>query len=131
MCSLLSLKVREDQEKRRLEEEQQSQPPQQTGQQSGIEATQSQPISQHASYMPPQPNQQSSQMSVQPAAQQGLQTSNYNTPQSQGVSYVPQSTGQIPVLNQSLAAVQPESEEPESDQQLQHTGGGMYQSNNT
>lgn len=70
-------------------------------------------------------------MSVQPAAQQGLQTSNYNTPQSQGVSYVPQTTGQIPVQNQSLAAVQPESEEPESDQQLQHTGGGMYQSNNT
>lgn len=69
-------------------------------------------------------------MSVQPAAQQGLQTSNYNT-QSQGVSYVPQSTGQIPVQNQSLAAVQPESEEPESDQQLQHTGGGMYQINNT
>ncbi|XP_026032018.1 serine/threonine-protein kinase WNK1-like isoform X2 [Astatotilapia calliptera] len=126
--SLINLKraqrkqVREDQEKRRLEEEQQSQPPQQTGQQSGIEATQSQPVSQHASYMPPQPNQQSSQMSVQPAAQQGLQTSNYNT-QSQGVSYVPQSTGQIPVQNQSLAAVQPESEEPESDQQLQHTGG--------
>ncbi|XP_030587929.1 serine/threonine-protein kinase WNK1-like isoform X3 [Archocentrus centrarchus] len=114
--------VREDQEKRRLEEEQQSQPPQQPGQQSGVEVPQSQPVPQHVSYVPPQPNQHSSQMSAQPATQQSVQTTNYNTSQSQGVPYVPQSTGQIPVPEQSVAAIQPESEEPESDQQLQHTG---------
>lgn len=124
----LVLKVREDQEKRRLEEEQQSQPPQQPGPQSGMEVPQSQPVPQHASYVPPQPNQHSSQMPAQPATQQSLQTSNYNTPQSQGVPYVPQSTGQIPVPEQSVAAIQPESEEPEGDQQLQHNGGAYQRS---
>ncbi|XP_070762891.1 serine/threonine-protein kinase WNK1-like [Enoplosus armatus] len=131
--------VREDQEKRRLEEEQQSQllPAQQPGQQSSPEVPQSQPVPQPATYVPPQPNQHSIQMSAQPASQQSLQSSNYNTPQStqlpgmaQGVPYVPQSTGQVPVpvQVQSVATIQPESEEPETDQhqQLQHTGGASH-----
>ncbi|XP_035798810.1 serine/threonine-protein kinase WNK1 isoform X2 [Amphiprion ocellaris] len=128
--------VREDQEKRRLEEELQSQsvPAHQPGQQSGMEVPQSQPVPQPASYVPPQPNQHSTQMSAQPASQQSLQSSNYNTPQptqltgmTQGPPYVPQSIGQVPVplQGQSVAAVQPESKEPEADQHqlLQHTGG--------
>ncbi|XP_044049790.1 serine/threonine-protein kinase WNK1-like isoform X2 [Siniperca chuatsi] len=129
--------VREDQEKRRLEEEQQSQllPAQQPGQQSSPEVPQSQPVPQPAPYVPPQPNQHGIQMSAQPASQQSLQSSNYNTPQStqlsgmaQGVPYVPHSTGQVPVQGQSVATIQPESEEPETDQhqQLQHTGGASH-----
>ncbi len=135
---LTVLKVREDQEKRRLEEEQQSQlpPVQQPGQQSSPEVPQSQPVPQPVSYVPPQPNQHGIQMSAQPASQQSLQGSNYSTPQStqltgmaQGVPYVPHSTGQVPVQGQSVATIQPESEELETDQhqQLQHTGGGVYQ----
>ncbi|XP_069558128.1 serine/threonine-protein kinase WNK1-like isoform X1 [Brachyistius frenatus] len=126
--------VREDQEKRRLEEELQSQslPAQQPVQQSSMEMPQPQPLPQPASYVSPQPTQLGAQMSAQPASQQSLQSSNYNTSQSvqlsQGVPYVPQSTGQVPVSvqGQSVAAIQPESEESESDQhqQLQHTGGG-------
>ena len=136
---LTVLKVREDQEKRRLEEEQQSQllPTQQPGQQPSTELSQSQPVPQPAAYVPPQPNLHSTQMSTQPASQQSLQSSNYKTPQSvqltgmaQGVPYVPQSTGQVPVpvQGQSVATIQPESEDPETDQhqKLQHTGGGVY-----
>lgn len=135
-----ALKVREDQEKRKLEEEQQGQlpPVQQMGQQSSAEVPQSHPVPQHASFIPPQPNQHSTQMSVLPASQQSLQSTNYNTPQStqltgmgQVVPYVPQSAGQIPVpvQGQIVAAIKPESEEPEADQhqQLQHAGGGVYQ----
>lgn len=137
--ALIVLKVREDQEKRRLEEEQQTQllPAQQPGQQSSTEMPQSQPVPQPASYVSPQPNQHSTQMSAQPTSQQSLQSTNYNTPQStltgmaQGVPYVPQSAGQVPVpvQGQSVATIQPESEEPEADQhqQLQHAGGGVYQ----
>lgn len=134
---LTVLKVREDQEKRRLEEEQQSQilPAQQPGQQSSTEVLQSQPVPQ-PTYVPPQPNQHSTQISAQPASQQSIQCTTYNTPQStqlssmaQGVPYVPHSTVQVPVQGQSVATIQPEPEEPETDQhqQLQHTGGGLYQ----
>ncbi|XP_029992305.1 serine/threonine-protein kinase WNK1-like isoform X2 [Sphaeramia orbicularis] len=123
--------VREDQEKRRIEEEQQGQlvPAQQPGQQSSTEAPQSQPVLQSTSYVPPQPNQHSSQMVSQPQSQQSHPSTNYNTPQPaqmtgmpQGFSYVPQSTGHIPVQGQSVVAVQPESEEPEADQQPHATG---------
>ncbi|XP_026168128.1 serine/threonine-protein kinase WNK1-like isoform X2 [Mastacembelus armatus] len=116
--------VREEQEKRRLEEELQSQllSVQQPGQQSNTEMPQSQP----ASYVPPQPNQHS----TQPASQQSHQSSSFNPPQStqlpgvpQTAPYVPQSTGQVQVQGQSVTTLQPESEEPETDQQLQHTGG--------
>ncbi|XP_029953009.1 serine/threonine-protein kinase WNK1-like isoform X2 [Salarias fasciatus] len=126
--------VREDQEKRRLEEEQQTQLPsaQQPGQQSGVEVPLSQPVPPAASYVPPQPTQHSTQMPAQAASQQSLQS--YSSPQSnqmaagtQGGQYVPQSSGQVPVPaavpGQSVASAQPEPEEPETDQQLQHTGG--------
>ncbi|XP_054476793.1 serine/threonine-protein kinase WNK1-like [Anoplopoma fimbria] len=125
--------VREDQEKRRLEEEQQSQlpPAQQPCQPPSMEVPQSHPVTQPAPYVPPQPSQHGTQMSAQPASQQ---SSIYNTPQStqlagmaQGNPYIPQSTGQVPVpvQGQSVAIIQPESEEPEIDQhqQLQHSGG--------
>lgn len=121
---LTLFQVREDQEKRRIEEE----PAQPPGQPSGPEV----PQSQH--YVPPQPTQHSTQMSAQPASQQSLQSSNYSTPQTtqhtglaQGVPYVPHSTGQVSVQGQSVASVQPEPEETETDkhQQLQHTGGGV------
>uniref|UniRef100_A0A1A8LZ09 non-specific serine/threonine protein kinase n=1 Tax=Nothobranchius pienaari TaxID=704102 RepID=A0A1A8LZ09_9TELE len=123
--------VREDQEKRKLEEELQSQlSSQQPGQPSCVEMPQSQPVPQPASYVAPQPNQHSSQISAQPASQQNLQSygstqSTLLTGMSQGVPYVPQSAGQVqvPVQGQSVAGIQPESEEPETDQQLQHTGG--------
>lgn len=129
--------VREDQEKRRLEEEQQSQllPAQQPAQQASPEVPQSHPVPQPATYVSPQPNQHSMQMSTQPASQQSLQCSNYNTPQStqlsdmaQGVPFVPHSTGQVPLQGQNVATIQPESEEPETDQhqQLQHTGGASH-----
>lgn len=134
------LKVREEQEKRKLEEEQQGQlpPAQQPGQQSSVEVPQSHPVPQHASYIPPQPNQHSTQMAVLPTSQQSLQSTNYNTPQStqltsmtQVVPYVPQSAGQVPapVYGQIVANIQPESEEPEADQHqhLQRAGGGVYQ----
>lgn len=136
---LIILKVREDQEKRRLEEEQQSQllQAQQQGQQPSTEMPQSQPVRQPASYVPSQPTQHSTQIPAQPPSQQSLQSSNYNTPQSvqltgmpQGVPFVPHSTGQLPVSvqGQSVAPIQPESEEPETDQhqQIQHAGGGMH-----
>ncbi|XP_034071522.1 serine/threonine-protein kinase WNK1-like isoform X3 [Gymnodraco acuticeps] len=120
--------VRENQEKRRIEEEQQVQlPPAQPP-----EVPQSQPVPQPAPYVSPQPNPQ---MAPQPASQQSLQSSNYNTPQStqlagmaQGVPFIPQSTGQVPVHVQSVTSIQPESEEPEADQhhQLQHTGGAVH-----
>ncbi|XP_026221995.1 serine/threonine-protein kinase WNK1-like isoform X3 [Anabas testudineus] len=126
--------VREDQEKKRLEEELQSQslPAQQPVQQSSTEVPQPQPVPQPVSYVAPQPNQTNSQLSVQPTSQQSLQSSTYNTPQStqltgmaQGVPYVPQSTGQVPVQGQGQSGVtiQAESEEAESDQQLHQTGG--------
>uniref|UniRef100_A0A1A8HKE7 non-specific serine/threonine protein kinase n=1 Tax=Nothobranchius korthausae TaxID=1143690 RepID=A0A1A8HKE7_9TELE len=123
--------VREDQEKRKLEEELQSQSSsQQPGQPSCVEMPQSQPVPQPASYVAPQPNQHSSQISAQPASQQNLQSysstqSTHLTGMSQGVPYVPQSAGQVqvPVQGQSVTGIQPETEEPETDQQLQHTGG--------
>ncbi|KAK9516820.1 hypothetical protein VZT92_024730 [Zoarces viviparus] len=124
-------KVREDQEKRRLEEEQQSQlPPAQPI----TEVPQPQPVAQPGPYVPPQPSQHGTHMSTQPASQQGLQSSLYNAPQStqlagmaQGIPFIPQSTGQVPVQGQSVATIQPESEEPETDQhqQLQHSGGAI------
>nr|XP_040019901.1 LOW QUALITY PROTEIN: serine/threonine-protein kinase WNK1-like [Gasterosteus aculeatus aculeatus] len=121
--------VREDQEKRRLEEEQQGPlpPAQPAAQQPGPEVPQSQPATQPAAYVTPH-------MSTQPASQQGLQGSIYSTPQStqlagmaQGVPYIPQSTGQVPVAvpgqAQTGTTILPESEESETDQQLQHSGG--------
>ncbi|KAM9375955.1 serine/threonine-protein kinase WNK1-like isoform 2-T3 [Pholidichthys leucotaenia] len=123
--------VREDQGKRRLEEEPQSQslPAQQPGQQSNMEVPHSQSVPQPTTYAPSQSNQHSAEMSAQPASQ-SLHSSNYSTPQStqlasgaQGVSYAPHSTGHVPVQGQSVATVQPESEEPEADQHLQHTVG--------
>ncbi|KAM8891343.1 serine/threonine-protein kinase WNK1-like isoform 2-T4 [Spinachia spinachia] len=128
--------VREDQEKRRLEEEQQSQlpPAQPAAQQPGPEVAQSQPAAKPAAYVTPQPSQHSMHMSTQPASQQSLQGSIYNTPQStqlavmaQGIPYIPQSTGQVPVAvpvqAQSVTTILPESEESETDQQVQHSGG--------
>lgn len=131
--SLIVLKVREDQEKRKLEEEAQNQSTsQQPGQPSCVEIPLSQPVPQSASYVSPQLNQHSSQISAQPASLQNLQNSNYNAAQStqligmsQEVSYVPQSAGQVPVQGQSVSGVQPEYEEPVTDQQL-HTGGSKY-----
>lgn len=124
------LKVREDQEKIRIEEEQ----PLPAQQQANVEVPQSQQVSQPASYVSPQPSQHSPQMSGQPASHQSMQSTNYSTAQStqhpgmgQGVSSVPHSTGQVPgsLHCQSVASIQPESEEPETDQHqpLQHTGG--------
>ncbi|XP_068460033.1 serine/threonine-protein kinase WNK1-like isoform X2 [Clinocottus analis] len=131
--------VRENQEKRRLEEEQQGQLPsaQQPGQQPSMEMPQSQPVTQPAPYVPPQPSQHSTHMSTQPASQQSHQNSIYNTPQSsqlagmaQGIPFIPQATGQVPVpgQGQSVSTIQPESEEPETDQhqQLQHSGGASH-----
>ncbi|KAM4553274.1 serine/threonine-protein kinase WNK1-like isoform 1-T1 [Fundulus diaphanus] len=129
--------VREDQEKKRLEEEVQSHPlpQQQVVQQSGLEVSQSQPAPQPTSHVAPQSSQHSTQMSSQPASQQSLQSSNYSAAQStnltgmsQGVPqpiYVPQSSGQVqvPIQGQSVGGIQPESEESESDQHLQQTGG--------
>ncbi|XP_034391433.1 serine/threonine-protein kinase WNK1-like isoform X2 [Cyclopterus lumpus] len=133
----LRQQIREDPEKRRLEEEQQSQfpPAQQPVQQPSMEVPQSQPVIQSAPYVPPQPSQHSMHMSTQPASQQSLQSSIYNTPQptqltgmAQGIPFIPQSTGQVPVQGQSVATIQPESEEPETDhhQQLQHSGGANH-----
>lgn len=124
---MIAFKVREDQEKRRIEEEQQSQllTAQQPGQ-SSVEAPQP------ASYVSSQLSQHSTQMSAQATSQQSLQGNNYNTSQStqltglaQGVPFV---SPACQVQGQSLAAIQPESEEPASDQhqQQQHTGGGLY-----
>ncbi|XP_047204025.1 serine/threonine-protein kinase WNK1 isoform X3 [Girardinichthys multiradiatus] len=132
--------VREDQEKKRLEEEVQSHslpPQQQVAQQSGLEVSQSQPVPQPLSHVAPQPTQHSTQMSGQPASQQSIQSSNYSTAQptnltgmAQGVPqpvYVPQSSAQVqvPVQGQSISGIQPESEESESDQHLQQTGGAV------
>lgn len=134
------LKVREDQEKKRLEEEVQSHslpPQQQVSQQSGLEVSQSQPVLQPAAYVAPQPTQHSTQISGQPASQQSIQSSSYSTAQSTNVTgmsqglpqpvYVPQSSGQVqvPIQGQSVSGIQPESEESESDQHLQQTGGGI------
>lgn len=134
---LTVLKVREEPEKKRLEEEQQQSqfpPAQQPVQQPIMEVPQSQPVMQPAPYVPPQPSQHGMHMATQPASQQSLQSSIYNTPQPnqlagmpQGIPFIPQSTGQVPVQGQSVATIQPESEEPETDQQLQHSGGGVYQ----
>lgn len=139
--SFTVLKVREDQEKTKLEEEQQSQPlpAPQPGQQSSSDTPQPQAVQQPASYVPPQPNHQHSmQMTPQPASQQSLQGANYNAPQSsqltgmtQGVHFVPHSTGQVaaPVQGQTVSAKQPESEDPETEQQPHHNAGGVYQIN--
>ncbi|XP_037111059.1 serine/threonine-protein kinase WNK1-like isoform X1 [Syngnathus acus] len=120
--------VREDQEKSRIEEEQPSQT--QTPQQPSKEVPLSQSVLQPAAHVPPpQANQHSTPMPAQPVSQPSLANASYNTSQptqltglTQGVSYVPQSTGQIPIQNQSLATSQPESEDPEADQH-QHSGG--------
>ncbi|XP_068168173.1 serine/threonine-protein kinase WNK1-like isoform X2 [Antennarius striatus] len=129
--------VREDQEKKKLEDEQQNQILQ-LGQQSSIELPQSQQVPQPAAaYVPPQPNQHTSQMSSQTATQQNLRGSNYSTPQStqltgvaQGVPYAPYSTGQVPVSvqSQSVATIQAESEEAETEQHQQppHMAGGGH-----
>ncbi|XP_038873612.1 serine/threonine-protein kinase WNK1-like isoform X2 [Salvelinus namaycush] len=115
--------VREEQEKRRLEEEQGQQ--QQPGLQPGTEAPQPaqpvpqaapQPGQQAAPYIPPQPAQP---MAPQPMAP-------YIPPQTaqlgpQGVPYIPQSTGQLPVPVSVQVPVQTESERPEVDQYPQQT----------
>lgn len=122
------LKVREDQEKRRIEEE----PAQQIGQQSGTEVPQQ--ISQPASYVSPQPPQYSTQM---PASQQSIQSPNYSTPQPaqnttmvQAASAATHSGGQVPapLQSQSVASIQLEPDEPENDQHQhpQQAGGGNY-----
>lgn len=130
ICSWLHIKVREDQEKRMLEEDLQSQAlaAQQPGQQSSTEMPLSQPMPEPAPYVPPQANQPNSQ----PSIQQSLQSS--NTSQSsqlsgtlQGGAYVPQSAGQVSVQAQSVVTNQVETEEPEADKQLQHTGGSKFQ----
>ncbi|XP_033824498.1 serine/threonine-protein kinase WNK1-like [Periophthalmus magnuspinnatus] len=127
-------KVREDQEKRRFEDEQQNPmvPPQQPPPQPSAEAPVSQPVLQSAPYGSPQPNQHSTQVAPQPASQLNLTSSSYSIPQSgplsgvpHSLSYVPQSSAQIPltVQGQSVAASQQECEDTEADQ-LPHTGGG-------
>ncbi|XP_055012019.1 LOW QUALITY PROTEIN: serine/threonine-protein kinase WNK1-like [Boleophthalmus pectinirostris] len=125
-------KVREDQEKRFEDEQQNPTVPQQPAPQPSVEAPVSQPVLHSAPYGSPQPNQHSSQVAPQSASQQNLTSSSYSIPQSgplSGVphsfSYVPQSSGQIPltVQGQSVAASQPECEDAEADQQP-HTGGG-------
>lgn len=129
---LFVLKVREDQEKRRIEEE----PAQQMGQQSGSEVPQPLQISQTA-YVSPQPTQHSTQMPAQPASQQSIQSPNYSTPQStqhttmvQVLPAAPHSGGQVlaPPQSQSVASIQPETDEPENDQHQhpQPVGGGIY-----
>ncbi|KAK7896185.1 hypothetical protein WMY93_021510 [Mugilogobius chulae] len=128
-------KVREDQEKRRFEDEQQNPTvsSQQPASQAGVEAPPSQPMHQSAPYVPPQPNQHSSQVAPQPASQQNQTSSSYSIPQSappggvpHSFSYVPQSSGQIPLptQGQTVATSQPECEDTEADQQS-HTGGGI------
>ncbi|XP_061628554.1 serine/threonine-protein kinase WNK1-like isoform X2 [Phyllopteryx taeniolatus] len=123
--------VREDQEKRIIEEEQQQGPIQTVQQPShppSKEAPVSQSVPQPAAYVPaPQANQHG--LPIPAASQQSLASAPYNTSQptqltglTQGVSYVPQSTGQVPVQSPSLAASHPESEEPEADQH-QHSVG--------
>ncbi|XP_053740705.1 serine/threonine-protein kinase WNK1 isoform X2 [Synchiropus splendidus] len=124
--------VREEQQKKGLEEEQHSQMqiPQPTGQQMIAEISQSQPAPQPASYAPPDQSHHTAPLPAQPTAHQVPQGTVYNAPQSsqmasmaQGVPYVPQSMGQVPVLvhSQNLAVIQPESEEPKTDPQ--HTAG--------
>lgn len=120
------LKVREDQEKKRIEEE----PAQQIGQQSGSEVPQPQQISQTASYVSPPPTQHSTQM---PAAQPSIQSPNYSTPQSTQhttiVQAPPHSGAQAlaPIQSQSNASVQTETDEPENDQHQhpQPAGAGV------
>ncbi|XP_057692401.1 serine/threonine-protein kinase WNK1-like isoform X2 [Corythoichthys intestinalis] len=124
--------VREDQEKRIIEEEQQGpiQPAPQPSHPPGKEIPLSQSVPQPATYVPPPlANQHSTPMSTQPASQQSLPSAAYNTSQptqltslTQGVSYVPQSAGQVPIQGPNLATSQPESEEPEADPH-QHSGG--------
>ncbi|XP_077424522.1 serine/threonine-protein kinase WNK1-like isoform X2 [Vanacampus margaritifer] len=124
--------VREDQEKRSIEEEQlcQIQTAQQPSHPPSKELPLSQSVPQPAAYIPlPQANQHGTPMPALPASQQSLPSATYNTSQptqltglTQGVSYVPQSTGQVQIQSQSMATSQPESEEPEADQH-QHSGG--------
>lgn len=125
------LKVREDQEKRRIEEEK----AQQIGQQSATEVPQQ--ISQPASYVSPQPTQYSTQMPAQPASQQSIQSPNYSTAQPtqnttmvQAMPAATHSSGQVPapLQSQSVASVLPEPDEPENDQHQhpQQAGGGIY-----
>lgn len=124
-------KVREDQEKQRLEEEQQGHmvPPQQQALQSGVEIPPVQPQLQSASFVSPPPNQHSSQVA---ASQQPLPS--YTAPQSapltavpHSFSYVPQSTGQMPVTvpGQSAVISQPEPEDAEVEPQPHTAGGGI------
>ncbi|XP_051917549.1 serine/threonine-protein kinase WNK1-like isoform X1 [Hippocampus zosterae] len=125
--------VREDQENRRIEEEQQG--PIQTAQQPSHPPSKEVPLSQSvpqpATYVPPpQANQHSTPMPAQPGSQQSLASATFNTSQptqltgvTQGVSYVPQSAGQVPIQSQSLAPSQPESDEPEAD--LHQPSGGV------
>lgn len=112
----------------------QSVPTQQTGQQSGMEIL---PQSQ-SSFVAPQPNQHSSHMGAQLTSQPSLQSSNYSAPQStqlpgmsQGVLLTPQTTGQLPAQSQTLSAVQVELDQPETDQQIQHTNAGLHETSGT
>ncbi|XP_077453575.1 serine/threonine-protein kinase WNK1-like isoform X2 [Stigmatopora argus] len=117
--------VREDQEKRIIEEEQQGpiQTTPQPSQPPNKEPPLSQSVPQPATYVPPpQVNQHTTPMPTQPASQQSLPNSTYNTSQpsqltslTQGVSYVPQSTGPVPIHVQNLATTQQELEEPEAE----------------
>ncbi|XP_075998627.1 serine/threonine-protein kinase WNK1-like isoform X2 [Genypterus blacodes] len=134
----LRQQVREDQETTKIEEEPQVQlpPAPQPGQQPSSDPPQPQAVPQPAPYVPPQPNHQHNiQMTPLPASQQSLQGTNYNTPQStqltgmaQGVHYVPHSAGQVPapVPGQTVPAKQPESEDPEKDQQPHHIAGANH-----
>ncbi|XP_077371791.1 serine/threonine-protein kinase WNK1-like isoform X3 [Festucalex cinctus] len=122
--------VREDQETRSIEEEQMCQI--QTAQQPSHPPSKDLPLSQSvpaAHVPPPQATQHSTPMPAPTASQQNLPSATYNTSQptqlmglTQGVSYVPQSTGPVSIQSQSMATSQPESEEPEADQH-QHSGG--------
>ncbi|XP_077567138.1 serine/threonine-protein kinase WNK1-like [Stigmatopora nigra] len=121
--------VREDQEKRIIEEEQQGPPIQpiqsipQPSQPPNKELPMSQTVPQPTPYVPPpQVTQHSTPMPTQPASQQSLPNSTYNTSQpsqltslTQGVPYVPQSTGQVPIHSQNLVTNQQELEEPEAE----------------
>ncbi|CAL9695257.1 unnamed protein product [Knipowitschia caucasica] len=128
-------KVREDQEKQRFEDEQQNPvvPLQQPVLQPTGEVPMGQPVLQSAPYVPPQPNQQSSQVVPQPPSQQNLTSSSYSIPQAtplsgvtHSLSYVPQTSGQmpLPVQGQNVMSGQQETEEAEADHHT-HTSGGV------
>nr|XP_029490318.1 serine/threonine-protein kinase WNK1-like isoform X1 [Oncorhynchus nerka] len=110
--------VREEQEKRRLEEEQGQRQQEQLilQQQPGTEA--SQPGQQAAPYTQPQPTQLPPQPNLQTTPDIPPQTAQLGP---QGVPYIPQSTGQLPVPVSSQVPAQPESEAPELDQYPQQT----------